>query len=112
MTLGAEGNSKVTYSDLPPEEALAWASKMPHHSTATFGGELTYPAYRHIPASYLFMLDDKVIPLEMQRSMVEKANQHSESQLITYSSRGGHFPFISTPDSVIEVVRKVAGESL
>ena len=112
MTLSPEGNAKITFSDLPPEEALAWASKMPHHSTATFVDELTYPAYRHIPSTYLFMLDDKVIPLEMQKGFVEKANQQSNTKIATYSSGGGHVPFISTPESVVEVVRKVAGEPL
>ncbi|TKA37732.1 hypothetical protein B0A49_13638 [Cryomyces minteri] len=41
-------NAQITFSDLPSAEAEAWAAKMPHHSTATFGGELSYPAYRYI----------------------------------------------------------------
>lgn len=112
MTLGVEGNAKATFSDLPYSEAVAWASKMSHHSTATFGGQLTYPTYRHIPTTYLFTEIDQVIPFEMQKSMVEAANKESESPVSTYSCKGGHFPFISVPETVLEVVRKAAGEIL
>jgi hypothetical protein len=112
MTLEAEGNAKVTFSDLPIDEALAWASKMPHHSTITFGGELTYPTYKDIPSAYLFIKEDKVIPPEMQRSMIDAANGLRDTPITEYPITSGHVPFISTPGTVVEVVRKVAGEKL
>lgn len=112
MTLGAEGNAKSTFSDLPLSEGLEWASRMPHHSTATFGGVLTYPAYRYIHSTYLFTENDQVIPFEMQKGMVDVANQGSENPITTYSCKAGHFPFLTMTDTVIDVVRKIAGEAL
>jgi hypothetical protein len=112
MTLEAEGNSTVTFSDLPHAEAVAWAAKMPHHSTISFAGELNYPTYKDIPSSYLFTKEDKTIPPVMQRSMVDAANELRGSPLIEYDIPSGHVPFISMPGAVVEVVRKVAGEKL
>jgi hypothetical protein len=112
MTLEAEGNSKVTFSDLPLSEAVAWAGKMPHHSTLTFGGELNHPAYLNISSFYLFAENDKTIPREMQRSMVDVASELRGSPIIEYAIPTGHFQFISQPGMVVEVVRTVAGETL
>lgn len=112
MTLEAQGNSKATFSDLPLDEAVAWAAKMPHHSAISFGGELNYPTYKDIPSTYLFTKEDKVIPPVMQRSMVDAANELRGSLITEYNITSGHVPFISVPDQVVEVVRKVAGEKL
>jgi pimeloyl-ACP methyl ester carboxylesterase len=108
MSLKPIGNSTVTFSDLPKDEAEAWAAKTPHHSTVTFGGQLTYPMYHQIPTTYVHMLDDKTIPLEMQKGMVEAANKDKEGRITTYSMNGGHFPFISRPEELAKVVIKAA----
>jgi pimeloyl-ACP methyl ester carboxylesterase len=110
MTLEPQGNAKVTFSDLPMDEALAWAAKMPHHSAITFGDELNYPTYKDIPSSYLFTMGDKVIPPELQRSMVDAANELRGSPITEYDIPSGHVPFINVPGAVVDVVRKVAGE--
>ena|ERR1700731_2878713 len=112
MTLEAEGNSKVTFSDLPVSEAVAWVGKMPHHSTLTFGGELNHPTYLDIPSFYLITKNGKIIRPEMQRSLVDAASEPRESPIMEYSIPTGHFPFISQPSMLVEVVRKVAGEIL
>ena len=112
MTLEAEGNSKVTFSDLPVSEAVAWVGKMPHHSALTFGGELNHPTYLDIPSFYLIAENDKIIRPEMQRSMVDAANELRGIPIMEYAIPTGHFPFISQPGMVVEVVRKVAGEKL
>jgi hypothetical protein len=112
MTLEAEGNSKATFSDLPVSEAVVWAGKMPHHSALTFGGELNHPTYLDIPSFYLIAENDKIIHPEMQRSMVDAANELRGSPIMEYAIPTGHFPFTSQPGMVVEVVRKVAGEKL
>jgi hypothetical protein len=112
MTLEAEGNSKVTFSDLPVSKAVAWVSKMPHHSTLTFGGELNHLTYLDIPSFYLIAKNDRIIRPEMQRSLVDAASELRESPIIVYAIPIRHFPFISQPGMVVEVVRKVAGEIL
>jgi hypothetical protein len=46
---------------------------MPGELTAASAGELTYPAYNHIPVTYLVGGQDKVLPQDVQRGMVEMA---------------------------------------
>jgi len=46
-------NAAVTFSDLLESDGLAWAPNMPGKLTATSAGEFTYPAYNHIPVTYL-----------------------------------------------------------
>jgi hypothetical protein len=112
MTLEAEGNSKVTFSDLPVSEAVAWAGKMPHHSTLTFGGEFSHLTYLGIPSFCVIAENDRVMRPEMQRSMVDAANELRGSPIMEYAIPTDHFPFISQPGMAVEVVRKVAGEKL
>ena len=57
-------NAAVTFSDLLESEGLAWASNVLGQLTATSAGELTYPAYNHIPVTYLVYERDKVLPQE------------------------------------------------
>jgi hypothetical protein len=54
MVMDPAGCAPVVFSDLPHEEGLTWASKMPTHSAISFGQKLTYAAYKEIPTSYLF----------------------------------------------------------
>jgi hypothetical protein len=60
MDLGP--NAAVTFSDLLESEGLARVSSMLWQLTATSVGELTYPAYNHIPVTYLVCGRDKVLP--------------------------------------------------
>jgi hypothetical protein len=96
VTLKAEDNSKVTFSDLLVSETVAWAGKMPHHSTLTFRGELNHPTYPDTPGFYLIAENDKVIRPEM-RSMADAANELRGGSIMEYAIPTGHFSFISQP---------------
>jgi hypothetical protein len=48
----------------------------------------------------------------MQRSMVDAASELRGSPIIGYAIPTGHFPFISQPGMIVDVVRKVTGEKL
>jgi hypothetical protein len=48
----------------------------------------------------------------MQRSTVDAANELRGSPIMEYAIPTGHFPFISQPGMIVEVVRVVAGEKL
>lgn len=105
-------NAAITFSDLPPSEGLAWAKKMPDHSTASFASELTYPGWKYIPVSFLFCEDDKVIPLDFQKQMVEMVNKETGKCVDEHVCKSGHCPNVSVPDKVVEALRKAAGEVL
>jgi hypothetical protein len=101
----------LVYSDLPLEEGIKWISKMEEHSSGSFDGKLTYPAYKHIPVTYLVCEGDKVITPDLQRQMVEVARKEEKADIDVMFCSAGHGVNISMPEAVVEVIRKVAGES-
>ncbi|KAJ7719923.1 Alpha/beta hydrolase fold-1, partial [Mycena metata] len=60
----------IALSDLSPEEGLVWAKKLTQHSAVSFAQPLTYAAYQDIPASWMFLEQDKYIPPERQNKMI------------------------------------------
>src|SRR5207248_5167587 len=98
---------------LPAAEAIAWASKLSDsHSSISFDGKLTYPAYAYIPSKYLLCENDKIITPDMQRSMVEAAVKETGKTIDVISVAAGHGSTITVPDKVVEVIRMAAGEMI
>ncbi len=111
MILDPAGTAKYSLSDFPAAEAEAWAKQFQHQSTATLMGEVKHATYQDIPTTYVIMEDDQGISVEMQKKMVKSA-QEGGIAISTYSLSGGHFPFLSKPEAIVEIVRTVAGEGL
>ena len=102
--------ARYTFSDLPEEEAIRWASTFPGHSAITFMEKLTYPAYKHIPVAYLLCKGDRLIHPDVQRSFIDHVSRESGREAKVYACDSGHCPNISRPDYVVDVVRHAAGE--
>jgi hypothetical protein len=85
-------NAAVTFSDFLQSEGLAWASSIPGKLTATPAGELTYPAYNHIPVTSLVCEQDKVLPQDVQRGLVEMVAKESGRDVDVQTCSSGHFP--------------------
>jgi pimeloyl-ACP methyl ester carboxylesterase len=105
-------NAAVTFSDLPQMKALSRAFEMTEHSVRSFAGNLTYPAYRYIPVTYLLCEGDKVIPVEAQRNMLEMVRKESETKVDLHTCGAGHCPNVTRPDYVVRVIRIASGEKL
>jgi hypothetical protein len=84
---------------------------MDEHSSISFDRKLTYPAYQHIPVTYLVCKDDKVITSDLPRSMIE-AGREVGMDVDIVSCSAGHGVDISKPEAVVDVIRKAAGEKL
>src|SRR3954463_12033253 len=112
MTFEPTDGSKVFFNDLPESEALYWAKTMTGHSALSFGGKLSYPAYKYIPVTYLYCENDQgILPAEQQK-MIDHAKSVTESTVEVVSVPSGHMPMIKMPDEVVKVLRKAAGESV
>ncbi|KAJ7750773.1 hypothetical protein B0H14DRAFT_3166858 [Mycena olivaceomarginata] len=59
LVMDVAGAAEVSYSDMPLDEALSWASRMREHAVASFQQKLTYAAYKDIPVSYLLCEEDR-----------------------------------------------------
>ncbi|OCL12607.1 alpha/beta-hydrolase [Glonium stellatum] len=93
-----------TLSDLPEAEALAWAERTPQHSAVSFTGELTYPAYKYIPVSYIVCEADKILTPSFQREMVGRIAKESGRDVDVHVCNTGHCPNLSAPEVVVELV--------
>jgi pimeloyl-ACP methyl ester carboxylesterase len=112
MWLEPEGNAKDNFSDMPPAEGIEWAKKMPEHSTASFGGELTYEGYKDVPVSYLYTEQDRTVLPKLQQVCIDNVEQATGKKVDVQKLDSGHFPFLSRPNDVVRIIRRVAGEQI
>ena len=109
MYLVPEGNASVTFNDLPYEEGLAWAKKMPGHATISFAGKLTSTSHYDIPITYVLCTNDQVIPPSHQQKMIDDMKQVSRSTVEVVELDSGHVPHMVHPDESVNIVMKAAG---
>lgn len=101
-----EESAKLTFSDMPFEEAKEWARKMPYHSAPSFEGRLTYPGYNKIPVSFVFCDKDVILPPDFQTSVIEGIEKESGEKVDVHHLDTGHCPNVSAPAKLAEVVVK------
>ena len=98
--------ARLFYNDLPEQEQKHWASKLHPQAVASFHKPLTYEGHKHHPATYLLCTDDQMLPLEIQKAFISS----SGIEIATESCDAGHSPWLSQPNVVLDVIKKVAGE--
>ncbi|OCT51589.1 hypothetical protein CLCR_08948 [Cladophialophora carrionii] len=106
MSHVTEDSAKLTFSDLPFEEAKVWAERMSYHSASSFEGKLTYPGYNKIPVSYIFCEKDVILPPEFQRSVIAGIERESGKKVDVLRLSAAHCPNISAPQELAAIVVK------
>jgi pimeloyl-ACP methyl ester carboxylesterase len=99
---------EVFYHDIPVDEANYWVSQLtPQSLKALFeGGEYTYSGWLDVPAWYIGTVEDRGLPVLLQRMQVGMAREmgglveHREMQT-------SHSPFLSQPDEVVGLLTEV-----
>ncbi len=107
MVMNPEEDYKNIYYDVPDEYGRRYMAQMVNHSTLSFSGKLTYPAYKHIPVTYLHTKGDKIIPPEAQEQMIEFAKGEGVD-ITVHTTSAGHVPMLSIPEEVVEVLIRAA----
>lgn len=107
MTLDKAANSSLTFSDLPPEEALSWANRMTNHSTPSFKEKLTYAGYNDVNVHYIACEKDKIIPYEAQSGMVGMIMSSTGRDVQVHKIDCDHAPIATRADDVSAIVKKV-----
>ena len=109
--------SELFYHDVPEEEAKYWISQLtPQSLKALFeGGEFSYSGWMDVPAWYIGTIEDRGLPVLMQRMSVGMARgmgahvEHREMQT-------SHSPFLSKPEEtagyVVQAVESFTGKRL
>jgi len=96
------------YNDVPSGEAERAKSMRVAHSIAAQTTAITCDkaAWRSFPVSYLFCETDQAIPLKVQEMMVERVKDEGVFVKELRCS-GGHSPFLSMPEKVVDVILDV-----
>lgn len=96
------------YNDIPIDIGEKYAKTTQYQAASSFATPLTYPAYRRVATTYLLCNQDRAIPLKLQRAMVSLVGEDAS----TYLCDSGHSPMVKIPESVVNVIRKAAGETI
>jgi len=94
------------YNDV--QNAEQYPEILKPHSYRTFFSKVTYPAWQHVPSTYLLCEKDMAIPLHAQKGMVEGSGGKIKAETVDAS----HSPFLSMPEEVANSIRRAAGESV
>jgi hypothetical protein len=63
---------KVFYNDCDDAQIKKAMAALRAHSHQTFHSPCTYAAWKNVPSTYLYCLQDAAIPLTVQKMMVEE----------------------------------------
>lgn len=109
MTLKLSDNHHLNiFSDVPELDAISNMSIFKSHSCVSWLGNLTYPAYKYIPTTYVIPTDDRVIPTEYQKSMLAAAQKDGAEGIKMLSLETGHAPMVTAPEAVAKILVAVA----
>lgn len=100
---------EVFYHDLDKETVEREVKALKPHSYQTMSSKSTWEPYRDIPSTYLFCEQDKAIPIEVQKMMVDGAKG---VQFNTETMDTSHSPFLKDPAKLSRIIRKAAGETI
>lgn len=91
------------YNDLPDEDGQRCYDTLSAHSQDAFETPVDFvPSQLLIPSTYLLCEGDAALALQLQESMAA-----SVPGIKLERCTSGHSPFMSQPDRVIEILRKL-----
>lgn len=104
---------ELFYHDLDASEADRWIRQLTKQSLKSLaeGGEHAYSGWKDVPTWYLAAIEDRALPVEVQRMFVKMA-QEQGGDVTLREVPGGHAAMLSKPkecaDFVIEAARAFA----
>ena len=112
MTLvGIELCAQGTFPDLELDKAVELVKLMPKHSALSFAGQLTYPAYKYIPVSYITTAGDFIISPEKQQNFIQRIKTESGKEVDVHTMTSGHCPNATQPDELAQIIVRIAAST-
>lgn len=99
--------ASYVFTDLTPEEGIAWVKKFSQHSGISFTNELTYAGYKDVPVSYLFCEGDKCVPPSTQQKGIDTIEKASGRKVDITRIPNDHVPNASAPEKVVDWFVKI-----
>lgn len=100
--------ANIFYNDISAEEAEKHTAGLLLHSPGSMKGQVTYPAWQHVPSVYVLCEKDNAIPPPVQEQM---ASQEGAWCMPPIRVDAGHIPFLAKPDETVISVRQALGEA-
>lgn len=98
----------VFYGDCSDEMADEAIEELEPFSYKVFSSPSRNEGWKNVPCTYMFCEDDRAIPLEVQKGMVEG----SGVKFRTVTFKSSHSPFLSRPEEMAVEIRRAAGEAI
>ena len=99
------------YHDLPLEEGEYWVEKITKQAARPFihpeGREYSYAGWMDVPVWYLATTDDKALPLEAQKHMVQMAKD-AGADITVRDVDSSHSPMLSKPQETVKFIEDAA----
>ncbi|KAK4948622.1 hypothetical protein LTR10_012626 [Elasticomyces elasticus] len=101
---------ELWWHDLSREEAAKWDATVKPCSLGPFWTTTTYAGWRYIPSTFMLTSRDKVFPAEVAQQQIDFAKAQNLTGLENVEKiDSGHFPMLSQPQEVADLLRKAAG---
>lgn len=104
----------IFYNDIHDQAVLDHlVLQLQPQSYAAFCGKSTYAAWRHVNSTYIVCEEDQALAVPVQEAMLAHVNEvlKDSGAAVTMDQvriRAGHSPFVSRPEDVGLVIRKIA----
>ena len=99
---------QLLYADVEPERAKRMERLLSRQSGKAMTDAVTYPAWQHIPTTYLRTQDDQVLFPEWQERQI-KAIRDAGASLTVKTYKPSHSPFLSMPEGMVAAVVRAVG---
>lgn len=113
MTVSAADAISVFYNDIPTPAAEKLAAEIQPQSVGVFWSTVTYAPWRRIPTTYVLCENDVAFTMGYAEYLLGEARKTDDHMIDTLERcDSGHFPMISRPEWLGEVLRRAAGEKV
>lgn len=96
---------QLFYADVEPERANRLERLLVRRSGKLMTDAVTYPAWQHIPTTYLGTQDGQVLLPEWQERQI-KAVRDTGASITVESYKSSHSPFLSMPEEMVTAVER------
>ena len=102
---------KYLFPDIPEEEAKRYTALLKNHSSASWHGVITYPAYKFIPTTCIIPELDFVIATNIQKGQVVREEAEGVKIAVHELKGVGHAPMVGVPDKLAQILIDTAKAS-
>ena len=102
---------QLFYADVEPERAKKMEALLVRQSGSAMADAITYPAWQHIPTTYLRTQKDEVLFPHWQERQI-KAVRDTGANLTVETFDSSHSPFLSIPEEMVAAVVRAIEQHL